>query len=163
MSRAIGVASRRDKGALWPSDILDGASQSNCLIRYLEGWADANPLKILAATARGYRFDDPLVGIFTRRSLRRYFELVRSRFAFEAPTAPRDVAFRLHGPMAGLSGQRELQFWREAPSLGLTGVTVIVFGKEGVVAERVAYDLNMASAVLSGGPSGCRTITDEQC
>jgi hypothetical protein len=42
----------------------------------------------------------------------------------------------------------ELQFWREAPRIGLTGVAEIEIGEQGVVAERVAYDLNLASDIL---------------
>jgi hypothetical protein len=41
-----------------------------------------------------------------------------------------------------------LQFWREAPSLGLTGTSLIAVGSSGVISERVAYDLNMASDQL---------------
>jgi hypothetical protein len=47
--------------------------------------------------------------------------------------------FRQHG---------ELQLWREAPRLGLTGLSVITVGPLGVTSERVAYDLNMASEQL---------------
>jgi hypothetical protein len=42
----------------------------------------------------------------------------------------------------------ELQFWREAPGIGFTGVAEIEIGERGVVAERVAYDLNLASDIL---------------
>ena len=41
-----------------------------------------------------------------------------------------------------------LQFWREAPRIGLTGVAWIEIGELGVSAESVAYDLNMASELL---------------
>jgi hypothetical protein len=47
-----------------------------------------------------------------------------------------------------LRSHKELQFWREAPRIGLTGVAEIEIGERGVVAERVAYDLNMASDML---------------
>jgi hypothetical protein len=39
------------------------------LARYLEGWAEANPAKILDATDPGYAFNDPLVGFYSRRTL----------------------------------------------------------------------------------------------
>jgi hypothetical protein len=42
----------------------------------------------------------------------------------------------------------ELQFWREAPRIGLTGVAWIEIGRLGVSAENVAYDLNMVSDLL---------------
>ena len=47
-----------------------------------------------------------------------------------------------------LRSHKELQYWREAPQIGLTGVTEIEIGERGVAAERVAYDLNLASDVL---------------
>src|SRR5262245_1678273 len=118
MCRGIGAAGTQGSVGAWSGGALKTADQPSCLMRYLEGWADANPLKILAATARGYRFDDPLVGVFTRRSFRRYFDFLRDQFAFEGSNGTRDVAFRLRGPMTEAPGQQELQFWREAPSLG---------------------------------------------
>ena len=55
-----------------------------------------------------------------------------------------------------LRSPRELQFWREAPRIGLTGVAEIEIGERGVVAERVAYDLNLASEILCR-PSALRS------
>jgi hypothetical protein len=43
---------------------------------------------------------------------------------------------------------RGLQFWREAPRLGLTGVGEIEIGRLGVISEHVTYDLNLASDML---------------
>src|SRR5215831_10517606 len=40
---------------------------------------EANPDKILDATAPGYRFRDPFVGSFSRRSLHEYFALLQDR------------------------------------------------------------------------------------
>jgi hypothetical protein len=42
---------------------------------------------------------------------------------------------------------------REAPRLGLTGITFITIGDRGIIAERVAYDLNLAMDVLRGPSS----------
>ena len=39
-------------------------------------------------------------------------------------------------------------FFREAPRLGLSGISVITLGAHGVIAECVAYDLNLATEVL---------------
>jgi hypothetical protein len=47
-----------------PSD--RGAASNSLLNCYLEGWAEPNLAKILAATTRNYRFHDPLVGSFSR-------------------------------------------------------------------------------------------------
>lgn len=115
------------------------------LDRYVEGWAEADVDKILHATGPGYRFTDPLVGSFCGRLLHEYFGELRCRFSRAGTIAKRDLAFFLHGPMEDVRG---LRFWREAPSVGLTGVAEIQIGEQGVIAERVAYDGNLASDVL---------------
>lgn len=115
---------------------------------YCEGWAAADPDRILSVTAPDYCFDDPLVGRFARASLPRYFILLQARFAQAGLSTRRDVAFVLHGPIFCARG---LQFWREAPGIGLTGVSEIVIGAHGIESERTAYDLNMACGQL------CRT------
>ena len=61
-----------------------------------------------------------------------------------------DLAVFIRGPMDGSQPGGPLKFAREAPWLGLTGVTVIAVGERGVVAETVAYDLNLASEILRG-------------
>src|SRR5262245_11718501 len=121
---------------------------SSLLDCYLEGWPEANPAKIFAATAHGYRFDDPLVGTFSRRSFPVYFEHLRGKFARAGAIAARDFAFFNHGPMDGPRRRGRLRFFREAPALGLTGITVITVGERGVIAESVAYDLNLAADAL---------------
>ena len=112
---------------------------------YIEGWAEADADLILGATAPNYCFHDPLVGRFAHASLSRYFILLHEKFARAGAMKRRDVAFILRGPMTGVRG---LQFWREAPGLGLTGITEIVIGPHGIVSERVAYDLNLACGQL---------------
>lgn len=113
---------------------------------YFEGWAEADPAMILDAVAPDYRFYDPLVGLFARASLPRYFTLLQERFVRAGTTSRRDLAFVLRGPLSGPAQER--QFWREAPRVGLTGIAHIVVGPRGIVAERVAYDLNLASDLL---------------
>jgi hypothetical protein len=115
----------------------------NC---YLEGWAEPNLARILAATARSYRFHDPLVGSFSRWSLHEYFDRVRARLSRSGAICQPDMAFCLHGPMD--ADRDELLFWREAPWLGLVGTARIDIGERGVCAESVAYDLNLASDLL---------------
>jgi len=112
---------------------------------YIEGWAEADADLILAATAPDYCFHDPLVGLFAHASLPRYFILLHEKFARAGAMKRRDVAFTLRGPMIGTHG---LQFWREAPGLGLTSTSEIVTGPHGIVSERVAYDLNLACGQL---------------
>jgi hypothetical protein len=133
-----------------PVDRVIGQSAvaSALLACYLEGWAEANITKMIAATAPGYRFHDPLVGSFSSRSLQGYFDALQDRLSSGGIVTQRDVAFFLGGPMNQRSRPGQLQFWREAPRVGLVGVSEIEFGEHGVIAESVAYDLNMASDML---------------
>ena len=128
--------------------LSDHRTWNRLLDCYLEGWAEANLVKILAATSPDYRFHDPFVGSFSRWSLHEYFDRVQRRLARSGAVGPQDLAFFLRGPMDASSN--ELQFWREAPRIGLTGVAWIEIGRLGVSAEHVAYDLNVASDLLCG-------------
>lgn len=149
---ARGMPGVADVAARMRDDGRDDARNWRRLLdRYLEGWAEANPAKIFAATAHGYRFDDPFVGRFSRWSIPAYFERVRARFARAGASEERDFAFSIQGPMDGLSRRSRLTFFREAPRLGLSGITLITIGEHGVIAEAVAYDLNLALDVLRDG------------
>ena len=129
--------------------LVDWRANGNSLLEdYVEGWAEANPAKILAAAGPDFCFYDPLVGTFVRRTIHAYFESLQDRFASAGAVRRPDVAFFLRGPMDQRSSAGELPFWREAPRLGLTGVSAIRLGKRGVIAESVAYDLNLASDAL---------------
>jgi hypothetical protein len=125
----------RTQAAPWPQPLM----------RYVTGWAQADPGMIAGDVADEYRFHDPLVGVFIAPRLSRYFELLDARFASDGVRA--QPAFYLHGPMDG-SGQGEFAFFREAPQFGLTGTARILVGRRGVIAETVAYDLNMATELL---------------
>ena len=126
------------------------ANRTAPLNRYVEGWAQTDLEKILDATAPSYRFTDPLVGSFDGRSLHKYFDLLQDKLSCTGVISRRELAFFLQGPMK-LRSHNELQFWREAPRIGLTGVAEIEIGERGVAAERVAYDLNLASDRLCRG------------
>jgi hypothetical protein len=119
--------------------------------RYIEGWAEADPAKIAEATAEDYVFIDPLVGRFSRCALPQYFDWLRSRFTTAGALETRDLAFMLRGPMTSASHAARCQYWREAPLLGLTGLAEITVRHGRVVAEEVAYDLNIACETLRGG------------
>jgi hypothetical protein len=121
---------------------------SRVLDRYLEGWAEVNLGKILAATAHCYCFDDPLIGQFSRWNFPAYFEHLQARFACAGAAEPEDFAFVIRGPMDGPLQHGRLKFCREAPRLGLTGITLITIGERGIIAESVAYDLNLACHLL---------------
>jgi hypothetical protein len=123
------------------------ANSTSPLHRYIEGWAQTDVEKILDATDPSYRFTDPFVGSFDGRSLHKYFDLLQDRLSCTGAINRRELAFFLQGPMK-LRSHKELQFWREAPRIGLTGVAEIEIGERGVAAERVAYDLNLASDIL---------------
>jgi hypothetical protein len=124
------------------------ASRTSPLDRYLEGWAKLNLEEIVDATAAGYCFCDPLVGTFSRWSLPEYFDVLMYGCSRAGAVKRRDVAFELHGPMEGLSHLGGVWFWREAPRIGLTGVTQIKVGEQGVIGESVAYEGNLASDTL---------------
>jgi hypothetical protein len=137
---------------LWARGHKENRACSELVICYLEGWAEANPAKIVRSVADNYRFQDPLVGVFTKWSLAQYFEILQARCAVAGAAMRRDFAFFLRGPVDEPSHQRELQFWREAPRIGLTGLARIKFAEAGVIAESVAYDLNLASDLLRDRP-----------
>ena len=118
------------------------------LARYLEGWAEADPLKIAVGAAPGYRFDDPLVGRYSALTLPRYFGELGSRTGMKPLVGREQLSFVLSGPMDTKLGHGEVQFWREAPRLGLTGTSLITLGPNGVNFDRVAYDLNIATEQL---------------
>src|SRR5262245_14889180 len=118
------------------------ANPTSPLNRYIEGWVQTDLEKILDATAPSYRFTDPFVGNFDGRSLHKYFDLLQDGLSCTGAISRRELAFFLQGPMK-LRSHKELQFWREAPQIGLTGVAEIEIGERGVAAERVAYDLKL--------------------
>jgi hypothetical protein len=115
---------------------------------YLAGWNEVDPDRIISATAPDYCFDDPLVGQFSQKSLPTYFRHLHVRFVPTGAPGGREYAFCFRGPMDDPLHRGQRHYFREAPALGLTGVTTITIGERGVVAERVAYDLNLASDVL---------------
>jgi hypothetical protein len=124
------------------------AGQTSPLDRYLEGWAKVNLEEILDAIAAGYRFHDPLVGIFSPRSLHEYFDILMNRCSRSGAVMLSDIAFELNGPMEEPSHLGRIWFWREAPRIGLTGITQIEVGEQGIVGESVAYEGNLVSDML---------------
>jgi hypothetical protein len=129
----------------------EGIIEAELLALYIAGWSEADPDKIADATAAEYVLNDAFVGRFSSYTLPKYFEILCSRFGVTAPTAQKDLAFALRGPMDGPSGELVRQYSREAPRLGLTGVTWIVVTPRGILADSVAYDLNMACEMLRSG------------
>lgn len=124
------------------------ASRTSPLDRYLEGWAKLDLEEIVDATAAGYCFRDPFVGTFSRWSLHEYFDVLMNRCSRAGAVTRRDIAFELRGPMEGPSHLAGIWFWREAPRIGLAGVTQIEVGDHGVIGESVAYEGNLACDML---------------
>jgi hypothetical protein len=149
MLHATLLRSGNDRRHLHRISVAERPASNLMLACYLDGWAEADPAKIASAAAQDYDFHDPLVGHFSRRTLPQYFALLRSRFASLGVAERRDLAFTLRGPMTSHAARR--RYWREAPMLGLTGLAEITMRHGRVVAEAVAYDLNMACETLRGG------------
>jgi hypothetical protein len=129
---------------------VERLAKNSKVARYLDGWAEADPDMIADATTESYEFHDPLVGCYSKRTLSQYFAVLRSRFAVAGVARAQHLAFTLRGPMLGPSQGTRHQYWREAPHLGLTGLSEIIVTCRGVAAEAVAYDLNMACETLRG-------------
>src|SRR5262245_49636355 len=96
---------------------------------YVAGWAETDFVKILAATAADYRFHDPYVGSFSRWSLHEYFDRVCTGLSRMGAISRADMAFVLRGPVD--SRADGLEFWREAPRMGLTGISRNEVGARG--------------------------------
>jgi len=137
-----------ERGA--PLDRDAASAWQRLLERYLAGWAAANPIEIIQATAPGYRFTDPLVGVFTRWSLPQYFELLQARLAAAGTIVQGDLGFILHGPIGSAGDRFDLRFRREAPRIGLSGVSEIEIGERGVIAETVTYPDIAADGLCRG-------------
>jgi hypothetical protein len=88
---------------------------------YMRGWSEADPTKIIEATA-----------------------LLRARFSVGRVIRWPELAFNLRGPMQSRTSEACHQYWREAPMLGLTGASSIAMTHAGVVSETVTYDHNIA-------------------
>jgi hypothetical protein len=135
-SAALHVAGIADARNVARSRNREGIRHS-LLDCYVEGWAETDP---------DYRLHDPYVGSFSRWSLHEYFDRVRAGLSRMGAVSRADMAFVLRGPVD--TRAEGLEFWREAPRIGLTGITRIKVGEHGVISERVAYDLNLASDLL---------------
>jgi hypothetical protein len=97
-SRVAGITEAGRNAVPVIDRLSDHATVRNALLDcYLEGWAEANVVKILAATNPGYRFHDPFVGSFSRWSLHEYFDRVQNRLARSGAIGPQDFGFFLGG------------------------------------------------------------------
>ena len=80
--------------------------------------------------------------------LNRLSRIAQKRFEInKASRHTPGIAFRLH-QMDQSTCPGLLQFWREQPQTGLTGVSEIVLADRGITSENVSYDVNLASDML---------------
>jgi hypothetical protein len=117
------------------------------LLRYIEGWAEADAVKIAAAVSTDYSFLDPLVGQFDRDSLHCYITILRQRAGLcSSRLAARKVELSAfpgsHWPA------RNLRFWRSLPESGLSGMTDIELRSERVCRDVVCYEPGLAVECL---------------
>jgi hypothetical protein len=118
------------------------------LLRYIEGWAEADAAKIAAAGSEGYSFHDPLVGSFDRDSLQDYFAILKQRVGFDSSCFPqRGVCLEA---LATYWQAPLLRFWRSIPECGLSGTSDIEFSGARIRREVVCYELNIATEWLRG-------------
>jgi hypothetical protein len=119
------------------------------LLRYIEGWAEADIAKIVDAVSADYSFLDPLVGSFRRDSLADYLAVLRERVGFGSVRNQRCKvyigAFRSPGWPAP-----ELRFWRALPECGLAGTSDITMRAGRVSREVVCYEPTIAVERLRG-------------
>ena len=119
------------------------------LLRYIEGWAEADAAKIAAAGSQDYSFLDPLVGSFDRDSLQDYFAILRRRVGFDSSCfSQRKVCLQLF-PTPQWPAPH-LRFWRSIPECGLSGTSDIEFSGALIRREAVCYEINIATEWLRG-------------
>lgn len=119
------------------------------LLRYIEGWAEADAAKIAAAGSADYSFVDPLVGSFDRNSLQDYFAILRRRVGFDSTRVlQRKVSLEAFSTPQWPAPV--LRFWRSIPECGLEGTSDIEFSDARIRREVVCYELNIATEWLRG-------------
>jgi hypothetical protein len=121
------------------------------LLRYIEGWAEANANKIANAVTADYSFLDPLVGCFDRDTLQHYFAILRGRVGFDSVCSQQGKICLDAFPTPQWPA-RKLRFWRSIPECGLAGTSDIEISGARVYKEVVNYDLNIATEHLRGVP-----------
>jgi len=107
---------------------------------YAEGWANADPDRILEAASPDYFFDDPNAGRIERADFASYFEATKE--AVEAMrTSPSSTTWMEIGEVATREedGVLTAWCWWAIPGTGVEGSGLIKVGAEGVVSERIAY------------------------
>lgn len=114
---------------------------------YITGWATGDAEQIASAVTPDYAFRDPFVGTFDRRNLADYFDVLESSLAFGSKRN-RPFPVVLRGAPEEPATSSRYRLWRDVVEFGLTGMTDIRLGGNGIVHEVVSYDLNMAAERL---------------
>jgi hypothetical protein len=128
---------------------LQVLTSDRLLLRYIEGWGEADAAKIADAVMADYIFLDPLVGRFDRDTLQHYFTILRQRVGFESiRTQQRKVC--LDAFPTPQWPARKLRFLRSIPECGLAGLSDIEICGARVHTEVVCYELNIATEYLRG-------------
>ena len=107
---------------------------------YAEGWANADPGRILEATSPDFVFDDPNAGSIPRADFASYFEA--TKVAVEAMrTSPSSTTWMEISEVATKEedGVVTAWCWWAIPGTGVEGSGLIKVGVEGVRSERIAY------------------------
>ncbi|HZF35433.1 MAG TPA: hypothetical protein VE914_16670 [Candidatus Angelobacter sp.] len=134
-----------------PDASLQVLASDRLLLRYIEGWAEADAVKIAGAVTADYRFIDPLVGRFDRDTLHQYFAILRRRVGFGSVATEESKVCLDAFPTPQLPA-RTLQFWRSIPECGLAGISDIEICHARVHKEVVCYELNIATEYLRRVP-----------
>lgn len=119
------------------------------LLCYVEGWAQADAVKIAAAVSVDYSFVDPLVGRFDRDSLHEYIAILQQRAGLcGSRFASQKVQLNAF-PGAQWPALR-LRFWRSLPECGLSGTSDIELSGQRVRRDVVCYEPSLAVEYLRG-------------
>jgi hypothetical protein len=130
---------------------LEVLASDRLLLRYIEGWAEANATKIANSVTADYSFLDPLVGCFDRDTVQHYFAILRRRVGFDSVGSQQSKICLDAFPTPQWPA-RKLRFWRSIPECGLAGTSDIEISGARVHKEVVDYDLNIATEHLRGIP-----------
>ena len=107
---------------------------------YAEGWANADPERILEAASPGFVFDDPNAGRIQRADFASYLEATREAVETLRTSASSTTWMEIGEVVTKEEdGVLTAWCWWAIPGTGVEGSGLIKVGAEGVVSERIAY------------------------
>jgi hypothetical protein len=140
--------------ALHSPQQIDNEPLEPLLLRYIEGWAEVNILKLSSSVSEDYLLVDPLVGIFGRNAISQYVAILRDRVGFCSVPALKEKV-HLGRIRSGLGTPSSRRFWRSLPECGLAGTSDIALRGGRVARETLSYDLNIATEQLRRPAAAC--------